>query len=387
MLKYDMIKFDFFISSLIFEKIMNLESSEHSIMTSRPDTNNIALSKSCDEITDNRFFGEHYTVAYAVFLVQAKKNIKIPIDSWRFPMIGNPKMKENIELLRLNSDSGDIKTAISNLLKIPSKIYKSDSKTKALVAVADTDIDKVLYKIKKWNFDIKSIRSLTAGRQCLLAVSKLDIKAKWPEYFIKSTNMKSNCCGNSVLQFDLCENTSYTINVFGDPVFSYSFPVQGVKDSRIGFRYTLANSQNSNLENLISIGYNWQNFRNPTQHNYKGIRIPSFKKILTSCGISQLKNAYAGAWEVVGFHSNGIFNVNKKGHSVSLETLVITKKKGIPRTYKKREEYLCFYSEDQNGYPIKFNIFVECFYQHGDGSCQNKIPLISTFIDESNQDL
>ena len=97
MLNYDMIKFDFFISSLIFEKIMNLESSEHSIMTSRPDTNNIALSKSCDEIIDNRFFGEHYTVAYAVFLVQAKKNIKIPIDSWRFPMIGNPRMKENIE--------------------------------------------------------------------------------------------------------------------------------------------------------------------------------------------------------------------------------------------------------------------------------------------------
>lgn len=365
---------------------MNLKSHEYPIVYSRTDTDNFALSKSCDVITNNKFFGEHYTVAYAVFFVQAK-NIKIPIESWRFPLICNPKMKENIELLKAKSDSGDIKIAISNLLKIPSKIYKSDSKTKALVAFTDTDINRVLHKIEKWNFDIKSIRSLTSGRQCLLAVSKLDIKTKWPEYFIKSTNMESNCCGNSVLQFDLCENTSYMINVFGDPVFSYSFPVKALKDSRIGFRYTLANSKNSNLENLINIGYNWQNFRNPTQHNYKGIRIPSFRKILTSCGISQLKNAYAGAWEVFGFHSNGIFNVNKKGHSVSLETSIISREKEIPKAYKKKEEYLCFYSEDETGYPIKFNIFVECFYQHGDGSCQNKIPLVSTFIDESNLNL
>ena len=80
-------------------------------------------------------------------------------------------------------------------------------------------------------------------------------------------------------------------------------------------------------ENLVNIGYNWQNFKTPTIHNYKGVRIPCFSKILTSSGISQLKNAYAGTWEVIGFHSNGIFNVNKSGHSVSLKTLAVSKKK------------------------------------------------------------
>lgn len=362
---------------------MSLETSEYSPVHIVP-INGTVLSESCDTISDRTFFGEHYTVSYAVFLIQAKMKVKISIDSWRFHMISHPKMKDNMELLRRSSHNGDIKTAISNLLKIPSKIYKSDSKVKALVAVADTDIDRVLDKIKKWNFDIKSIREMASGRQCLLAASKLEIKAKWPEYFMKSTNMQSNCCGNSVLQLDLCEDTSYTTNVFGDPVFSYSFPVEGVNDSRIGFRYTLATSKDSNLENLVNIGYNWQNFRIPTVHNYKGVRIPCFSKILTSSGISQLKNAYAGPWEVIGFHSNGIFNVNKEGHSVSLKTLVVSKKKGIARTCKKKEEYLCFYVEDECGYPLKFNIFVECFYQHGNGSCQNKIPLIGAFIDKSN---
>ena len=375
-------------------KITNYSSTHTSdnvgdILSKPQVLNSKQKDKSILEISDNTiydriFFGEHYTVSYAVFLIHAKNKVKISIDSWRFPMISHPTMKDNMELLRHSSNNGEIKTAISNLLKIPSKIYKSSSKVKALVAVADTDIDKVLDKIKQWNFDVKSIREMASGRQCLLAASKLEIKAKWPEYFMKSTNMKSNCCGNSVLQLDLCEDTSYTINAFGDPVFSYSFPVEGVKDSRIGFRYTLASSKDSNLENLVNIGYNWQNFKTPTIHSYKGVRIPCFSKILTSSGISQLKNAYAGTWEVIGFHSNGIFNVNKSGHSVSLKTVVVSKKKKIHGPFKKKDEYLCFYVEDECGYPLKCNIFVECFYQHGNGSCQNKIPLISTFIDKGN---
>tara|TARA_B100000401_G_scaffold437010_1_gene381632 strand:- start:629 stop:1726 length:1098 start_codon:yes stop_codon:yes gene_type:complete len=362
---------------------MSLETAELSIVD--PNTTiNSGSSESCDLITNRRFFGDYYTVSYAVFLLQAQTTCKISIDSWRFPMISHPKMKENMELLKFNSNHGDIKVAILNLLKIPSKIYKSDSNVKALVAVADTNIDRVLRKIRKWNLNVESIRRMSSGRQCLLAASKLDIKAKWPEYFIKSTNMKTNCCGNSVLQFDFCEDTSYTINSFGDHVFSYSFPVEGVKDSRIGFRYTLASSKDSSLENLVNIGYNWQNFRTPTSHNFKGIRIPCFSNILTSSGISQLKNAYAGAWEVFGLQSNGIFNVNKKGHSISLKTLVVAQKKGFNRPPKKNSKYLCFYNENECGYPLKFNIFVECFYQHGDGSCQNKIPLVGTFINEND---
>ena len=368
---------------MLIQNTMSIETVECSLLVPNS-TINSDSSESCSLITDRRFFGDYYTVSYAVFLIQAQEICKISIDSWRFPMVSHPKMKENMELLKFNSNHGDIKVAISNLLKISSKIYKSDSKVKALVAVTDTDTDKVLHKIRKWNLNVESIERMVSGRHCLLAASKLDIKAKWPEYFIKSTNMKSNCCGNSVLQFDFCEDTSYTINIFGDHVFSYSFPVEGVKDSRIGFRYTLANSKDSSLENLVNIGYYWQNFRTPTTHNFRGVRIPCFSNILTSSGISQLKSAYAGAWEVFGLQSNGIFSVNKKGHSISLKTLVVAQKKGFNKPPKKNSKYLSFYDENDCGYPLKFNIYVECFYQHGDGSCQNKIPLVGTFINEKD---
>ena len=74
-------------------------------------------------------------------------------------LVSHPKMKENMELLKFNSNHGDIKVAAYLvLLKIPSKIYKSDSKVKALVAVTDTDTDKVLHKIRKWNLNVESQR-------------------------------------------------------------------------------------------------------------------------------------------------------------------------------------------------------------------------------------
>ena len=325
--------------------------------------------------------GQYFAVSCGVFFVQANISTHIPISSWRFPGITPPDMKETMNNLQHETASGSMNSAIMALLNMPSNISHSGDKKKALTAVADTNVDKVLSMIKGWGFDEAGIRAAVAGSHCLLAASKLDLSVPWEPAFIHATNMKDDCYGDQVLQFDFCERTAYQINSFGDPVFSYSFPVAGANGARIGFRYTLPNSPDSTFENLVKIGSSWHNFSSVRDHGFIGARIPCFNMPLTTEGLAQLRNATAGPWKVIALQGDGILNVNKLGHVVRVKSLVVAKYRCF-REAENSDGYLNFYTPHASGYPEKFNIFVECFYQHNDGSCHDKVPLVSAFVNE-----
>ena len=334
-----------------------------------------------EDLVKYPYRGQYLAVSYGAFFIQANISKHIMVSSWRFPSITHPSMKETMNNLQYETASGSMNSAIMALLNTPSNISKSDDKKYVLTAVADTNVDKVLSMIKDWGFDEARIRATAAGAHCIIAASKLDLNVPWEPSFIRATNMKDDCFGDQVLQFDFCERASYQTNSFGDPVFSYSFPVAGTNDNRIGFRYTLPSSPDSTFENLVKIGSSWRNFNSVRDHGLTGVRIPCFNMPLTTEGLVQLRNASAGPWNVIALQGDGILNVNKLGHVVQVKSLKVAKYRRR-REAKNSEGYLNFYTPHASGYPAKFNIFVECYYQHNEGSCHDKVPLLSVFVNE-----
>lgn len=331
-----------------------------------------------EEITDVEYKGELSQASIGAFLLTSYVANKTSIDSWVFDCEG-PIANAMYHFQRnMISTTGDMRKAIESLFKTPSKIHSSSSKTKALSAVADTDVESFLVKIKDWGFDEDAVRGLARGGNCLYTASALSIKAEWPESFKRITNWNPDEFGDAVIQMDCCQELELQTNKFNDIVLSYKFPVSS--GGFIGFRWTkLENMSPVSFDELVECGTEWYNFKQLSNHKFKGVRIPCvYKKLSTAC-LTPLANARAGPWEVIAMQADGLINVNQHGHRVDVRAMVVEKYRSL-QIPNPKDGYFNFYTAHSNGYPKSCNIFLECYWMERDGSCCQKVPLVSTFI-------
>ena len=336
------------------------------------------VEPTAEEITEVEYQGELSQASIGAFLLTSYVANKTPIDSWVFDCEGPIANAMNHFQRNMVSTTGDMRKAIESLFKTPSEIHLSSSKTKALSAVADTDVESFLGKIKDWGFDEAAVRGLARGGNCLYTASALSIKAEWPESFKRITNWKPKEFGDSVIQMDCCQELELQTNRFNDIVLSYKFPVSS--GGFIGFRWTkLENMSPVSFDELVECGTEWYNFKQLSNHTFKGVRIPCvYKKLSTAC-LTPLANARAGPWEVIAMQADGLINVNQHGHRVDVRAMIVQKYRSFTRP-NAEDGYFNFYTPDEYGFPKTCNIFLECYWMERDGSCCQKVPLVSTFI-------
>ena len=326
--------------------------------------------------------GELSPASIGAFLLTSYVANKTPIDSWVFDCEG-PIANAMYHFKRnMVSTTGHMRKAIESLFKAPSVIHSYSSMTKALSAVADTDVESFLEKIKDWGFDEAAVRGLARGGNCLFTASALSIKAEWPERFRRITNWKPKEFGDSVIQMDCCQELELQTNRFDDIVLSYKFPVSS--GGFIGFRWTkLENMSPVSFDELVECGTEWYNFKQLSNHKFKGVRIPCVKKKLSTACLAPLANARAGPWQVIAMQADGLINVNQLGHRVDVRAMVVQKYRCFsnPST---EDGYFNFYTPNKYGFPETCNIFLECFWMEHDGSCCQKVPLVSTFINSED---
>jgi hypothetical protein len=177
---------------------------------------------------------------------------------------------------------------------------------------------------------------------------------------------------------DCCQELELQTNRFNDIVLSYKFPVSS--GGFIGFRWTkLENMSPVSFDELVECGTEWYNFKQLSNHTFKGVRIPCvYKKLSTAC-LTPLANARAGPWEVIAMQADGLINVNQHGHRVDVRAMIVQKYRSFTRP-NAEDGYFNFYTPDEYGFPKTCNIFLECYWMERDGSCCQKVPLVSTFI-------
>ncbi len=322
--------------------------------------------------------GELSLASIGAFLLTSYVANKTPIDSWVFDCKGSIANAMYHCQRNMASTRGDMRKAIESLFNSSSEIHLHSLKTKALAAVADTDVESFLEKIKDWGFDERAVRGLASGGNCLFTASALSIKANWPEEFRRITNWKPKEFGDSVIQMDCSQELELQTNKFNDIVLSYKFPI--ASGGFIGFRWTkLENMSPVDFDQLVECGTEWYNFKQLSNHSYKGVRIPCVKKQLSTACLAPLANAKAGPWQVIAMQADGLINVNQHGHRVDVKAMVVQKYRSLSRP-NAEDGYFNFYTPDEYGYPDTCNIFLECFWMENDGSCYQKVPLVSTFI-------
>ena len=331
---------------------------------------------------DIEYQGELSQASIGAFLLTSYIAKKTPIDSWIFSCEGPIANAMYHYQRNMAANNGSMRKAIESLFESSSQIHLHSEKTKALAAVADTDVESFLKKIKDWGFDEAAVRGLASGGNCLFTASALSIKAEWPELFRRVTNWKPKEFGDSVIQMDCCQELELQTNRFNDIVLSYKFPI--ACGGFIGFRWTkIENMSPVDFDQLVECGTEWYNFRQLSNHSFKGVRIPCVKKKLSTACLAPLANAKAGPWQVIAMQADGLININQRGHVVDVRAMVIQKYRSF-QIPKVEDGYFNFYTPDEYGYPKTCNIFLECFWMERDGSCCQKVPLVSTFINSGD---
>ena len=180
--------------------------------------------------------GELSLASIGAFLLTSYVANKTPIDSWVFDCEGSIANAMYHCQRNMASTRGDImRKAIESLFNSSSEIHLHSLKTKALAAVADTDVESFLEKIKDWGFDERAVRGLASGGNCLFTASALSIKATGQKN-LEGLQIGNQEFGDSVIQMDCSQELELQTNKFNDIVLSYKFPT--ASGGFIGFRWT-----------------------------------------------------------------------------------------------------------------------------------------------------
>jgi hypothetical protein len=307
----------------------------------------------------------------SALMVISKIENNVPINQWTFNHTNND-INEVLNNIKNEAMHGDTEKMVMTL-----------TESNMLIIITSLSREVMIKKIKGHGFDDIDMSRFNSRSQCLLTLSRININVQWPKQLTTASNIKFDLGGNSIIQFDLCEEIYLCKNCYGDYVVYYHIPINNNK-GYLGFRYTYMKSDESTFINLVKISPYWTKFLGIGSHTFNGVRLPAFTKKISSDILSSIKPNRYRTGKVISVHTASTFSMNKNGHTISESPSEIDDCISNIDTVENTPRYLNFYESSSNGIPISTTMFTEVFYVDKIGACFDTVPILQTIVNNSD---
>lgn len=320
---------------------------------------------------ETKSLGEFAPGIISALMIISKIQSNVPINQWTFK---NDDDEINNILINIKKTSQNCDTE---------KMVMTLTESNMLTIITSLSREVMIKKIKGHGFDDIDMSRFNSRSQCLLTLSRININGPWPKQLTTASNIKFDLSGNSIIQFDLCEEIYLCKNCYGDYVVYYHIPINNNK-GYLGFRYTYMKSTESTFINLVKISPYWTKFLGIGSHTFNGVRLPAFTKKISSDILSSIKPNRYRTGKVISVHTAGTFSMNKNGHTISESPSEIDDCISNIGTVENTPRYLNFYESSSNGTPISTTMFTEVFYVDKIGACFDTVPILQTIVNNSD---
>jgi len=320
---------------------------------------------------ETKSLGEFAPGIISALMIISKIQSNVPINQWTFK---NDDDEINNILINIKKTSQNCDTE---------KMVMTLTESNMLTIITSLSREVMIKKIKGHGFDDIDMSRFNSRSQCLLTLSRININGPWPKQLTTASNIKFDLSGNSIIQFDLCEEIYLCKNCYDDYVVYYHIPINNNK-GYLGFRYTYMKSTESTFINLVKISPYWTKFLGIGSHTFNGVRLPAFTKKISSDILSSIKPNRYRTGKVISVHTAGTFSMNKNGHTISESPSEIDDCISNIGTVENTPRYLNFYESSSNGTPISTTMFTEVFYVDKIGACFDTVPILQTIVNNSD---